>query len=130
LELVHLARLRSDDPPRRVAAADAHRHPAVRNVLPRGIPARGDRRVADARIRDAVAELDALRLRSGDREEGVALLPEDVRVVGPAVLEAEALALLEHLDEPRVRRVRQDGDSEAEHAPSRVGGKGMSITPL
>jgi transporter family-2 protein len=65
-----------------------------------------------------VAELDLRRLRAGDREQRVALLPEDVRVVGPAVLEAEALAALEDLDEPRVRRVGEDGDSEAEQVPS------------
>src|SRR5205814_3039960 len=115
LELVDLDGLESHDAPPAVASADAHRHPAVRNVLHRRVPARGDRRVADAGIGDAVAEPDALSLRARDREERVALLPEDVRVVGPAVLEAEALALLEHLDEPRVRRVRQDGDSEAQH---------------
>ncbi len=66
-------------------------------------------------IRHAVAELERLRLHARDREQGVALLPEDVRVVGPAVLEAEALAALKQLDQPRVRRVRQGRQSKAEH---------------
>ena len=42
------------------------------------------------------------------------LLPEDVRVVRPAVLEALLLGELDQLEEARVRRVGQDGDAEAE----------------
>src|SRR5262249_38584402 len=122
-ELGDLHRLEPDDAPRRVAAADAHRHASVRDVVHGRVPARGDRRVADARVRDEVPELDLLRLRSRERERRVRVLPEDVRVVGPRILETLALGELHQLDHPRVRRVGKDGDAEAqghggiEHTP-------------
>ena len=50
-----------------------------------------------------------------EREQRDRLLPEDVRVVRPAVLEAVRLRQLHQLDEPLVGRVGQDGDAEAEH---------------
>ena len=55
-----------------------------------------------------------VRLRGGERERRVRVLPEDVRVVRPRVLEALPLRELHQLDHPRVRRIGQDGDSERE----------------
>jgi hypothetical protein len=57
LELGDPHGLEADDAPRRVAAADAHHHAPVREVLHRRVPARGDRRVADAGVRDEVPSL-------------------------------------------------------------------------
>ena len=45
---------------------------------------------------------------------GVDSVPEDVRVVRPAVVEALLLGQLEQLEKARVRRVGQDGDAEGE----------------
>ena len=50
---------------------------------------------------------------------GIDVLPEDVRVVRPAVLEALLLGELEQLEEARVRRVGQDGDAEADRHEAR-----------
>ena len=84
----------------------------------RRVPARGDRRVADPRVRHEVAELDLLRAIGDERERRVGLLPEDVRVVGPAVLEPVQLCLLGELDQAGVGRVGQNGDAEREHVTS------------
>src|SRR5918911_364042 len=100
LELGHLHGLQAHDPPRRVAAADAHRHAAVRDVLHGRVPAGRDRRVADPGIRHEVAELDPLRAVGGERQRAVRLLPQDVRVVSPGVLEPVPLAELHQLDHP------------------------------
>ena len=115
LEVGHLHRLAADVADRRVAAADAHDHPAVRDVLQRRVRAREHRRVARRRVRDHVAELDPRRLVGGERHHGHRLLPEHVRVVRPAVLEALRLGELHQLDQALVRRIGQDGDAEAEH---------------
>src|SRR5262249_60596779 len=58
------------------------------------------------------------------RERRVGLLPEDVRVVRPRVLEAVVLCELHQLDHPLVGRVRQDRDAEAEHYASPVAWQG------
>ena len=99
LELGHLDGLLADVAPRRVAAPDAHHHPAVRDVVQRRVAAREHRRLARARVRHAVAELHRRRRLRGQREQRERLLPEDVRVVRPAVLEAVRLGELEELDE-------------------------------
>ena len=44
----------------------------------------------------------------------VRVLPEDVRVVRPRVLEALPLGELHQLDHPRVRRIGQNGDAEGQ----------------
>src|ERR687886_100701 len=71
LELGHLHGLQPDDAARGVAAADPHHHPTVREVLHRRVPARRDRRIADARVRDEVPELDPLRPVGDERQRGV-----------------------------------------------------------
>ena len=118
LEVGDLHRLAAHVAHRRVAAADAHDHPAVRDVLQRGVGAREHRRVADRRVRHHVAELDLRGLVGEERHHGHRLLPEHVRVVGPAVLEALLLRQLRQLDQALVGRVGQDGDAEAEHGTS------------
>ena len=115
LELRHLHRLPADVTHGGVAAADAHRHPAVGEIVQRRIRAREHRRVAGRRIRDEVAELDRRRFPRRDCQHRDRLLPEDVRVVGPRVPEAVRLGELDQLEPARVRRVRQDGDAEVEH---------------
>ena len=112
LELGDPDRLQADDAPRRVAAADAHHHPAAGEVLHGRVPAGRDRRVADPRVGDAVAELDPFGLVRDEREQRVGLLPEDVRVVRPAVLEAVPLGELDQLEHPRERRIGHDGHAE------------------
>src|SRR5262249_49459618 len=124
LELGDAHGLEPDDAAGRVATADTHHHPAVRDVLHRRVPARGDRWVADAGVRDEMPELDLARLRSRERQRRVGLLPEDVRVVRPRVLEAVVLCELHQLDHPLVGRVRQDRDAEAEHGASPVAWQG------
>ena len=69
-------------------------------------------------------ELDLARLRGRERQRRVGLLPEDVRVVRPRVLEAVLLGELHQLDHPLVRRVRQDRHAEAEHGASPVAWQG------
>ena len=113
-ELGDLDRLLADVPTRRVAAADAHDHAAVRDVVQRRVGARQHGRLARARVRDHVAELDRRRPVRHDREHRERLLPEHVRVVGPGVLEALLLGELDQLDHPGVRRIWEDGDAEAQ----------------
>ena len=115
LEVGHLHRLAAHVAHRRVAAPDAHDHAAVRDVLEGGVRAREHRRVADGRVRDHVAELDLRRLVGEERHHGHRLLPEHVRVVGPAVLEALVLGHLRELDQALVRGVWQDCDTEGQH---------------
>jgi hypothetical protein len=100
-----------------VAAADAHDHAAVRDVVQRRVHARHDGRVARAGVRDHVAELDPLGGRGRERERRGRLLPQHVRVVGPAVLEAVLLAEHEQVDQALIWRVGEDGDAEAESHP-------------
>jgi hypothetical protein len=119
-ELGNPHRLLTDEAPRGVAAADAHDHAAVGDVVQSRVAAREHRGLARARIRHAVAELHRRRGldRQGEQREG--LLPEDVRVVGPPVLEAVRLGELEQLDQAGVRRIGKDGDAEAQrHGHSR-----------
>ena len=80
----------------------------------RRVGAREHRRLARARVRDEVAELHRRGAVGGERQQRDRLLPEDVRVVRPAVLEALLLGELEQLEEARVRRVGKDGDAEAD----------------
>ena len=114
LEVRDPHRLAADVAHGRVAAADAHDHAAVRDVLEGRVRAREHRRVADRRVRDHVAELDRRGLVGEERHHRHRLLPEHVRVVGPAVLEPLSLGELRQLDQALVRRVGQDGDAEAE----------------
>ena len=58
--------------------------------------------------------LSVFGLGGGERQQRVRLLPEDVRVVRPAVLEAVLLGELHELDHPRVGRVGHDGHAEGE----------------
>ena len=51
-------------------------------------------------------------LSRDEREQRVRLLPEDVRVVRPAVLEAVLLGELDQLEHPRERRIGHDGHAE------------------
>ena len=88
LELAHLHGLEADRPARRVAAADHHGDAPGRHGVERRVEARGDRRLARARIGDAEPEADAIGLGGGDGEERRAVLPEDVRVVGVGPVEA------------------------------------------
>ena len=53
----------------------------------------------------------------------IGLLPEDVRVVRPAVLEPVLLGSLEELDQAPVRRVRHDGDAETQQGPEHTPGQ-------
>ena len=110
----HPHRLLVDVAARGVAAADAHHHAPVRDVVQRRVGARHDGRLARARVRDHVAELDPLGRGRGQRQRRRRLLPEHVRVVGPAVLEAVRLGELDQLDQALIGRVRQNGDAEAE----------------
>ena len=84
------------------------------DVVQRRVGAREHGRLARAGVRDHVAELDRRRPVGGEREHRDRLLPEHVRVVRPGVLEAVLLGELDQLDHPRVRRVGQDGDAEAQ----------------
>jgi hypothetical protein len=69
-------------------------------------------------------EFDLARLRGRERQRGVGLLPEDVRVVGPRVLESVLLGELHQLEHPLVRRIRQNRDAKAEHRASPVAWQG------
>ena len=114
LELRDAHRLLPDVPPRGVAAADAHHHAAVRDVVHRRVEAREDGGLPGPRVRDQVPELHRRGGLDRHRQLHERLLPEDVRVVRPADLEAVPLAELHELDEPARRRVGQDGDAERE----------------
>ena len=115
LELGDLHGVLADVAARRVPAPDAHDHAPVGDVVERRVRAREHRRLARARVRDEVAELDLRRLPRRDREQRDRLLPEHVRVVRPRVLEAVLLCDLNQLEPAAVRRIGQDGDAEAEH---------------
>ena len=97
-----------------VAAADAHDHPAVGDVVQRRVGARKHGRLARAGIRDHVTELDRRRAVGDEREHRERLLPEHVRVVRPGVLEARAARRAGSARSSAVRRVGQDGDAEAQ----------------
>jgi hypothetical protein len=115
LEVRDLHRLPADVANGRVAAADTHHHPSVGEVVQGGVGAREHGRVPRRGIRDEMAEPDLRRLASSDSEGRDRLLPEDVRVVRPCVLEAMALGELDELEPARPRRIREDGDAEADH---------------
>ena len=51
----------------------------------------------------------------GERKQRDRLLPEHVRVVRPRILKAVALGELNQLEPALIRRIRQNGDPEAEH---------------
>src|SRR5581483_780639 len=116
LEFRHLHRLAADVAHGGVAAPDAHAHSAVGEVVQRRVRAREHRRVARRRVRDEVAELDLRGLTRCDCERRDRLLPENVRVVRPRVLESVLLGELDQLEPARPRRVGKDGDAEADHA--------------
>ena len=82
--------------------------------MERRVGARHHRRLAGAGVGDHVAELDPLGGLRRQRERGRRLLPEHVRVVRPAVLEAVLLGEHEQLDQALVGRVGEDGDAEAQ----------------
>src|SRR5919198_1054422 len=77
-----------------------------------------------AQRRSNSATLTGLRptTRRDESPRRVRLLPEDVRVVGPAVLEPVALGELGQLDQTRVRGVWENGDAEREHVASGIAG--------
>ena len=67
-------------------------------------------------------------VRREQRDQRVRLLPEDRGVVGPARVEAELLGLDDELDQPLIRRVRQDGDAEAQHQFASAGSNSERLT--
>ena len=91
LELVDLDRLLPDRPARRVAAPDADHHPPAGDRLEGGERAGRHRRLACPRVRDVEPEPERRRLERGHRQQRVRVVPEDVRVVRPAVFEAVLL---------------------------------------
>ena len=126
LELRDLHRLPADEADGRVAAADAHHHPAVGQVVQRRVRAREHRRVARRRVRHEVAELDRRGLARRDREHRDRLLPEDVRVVRPRVAEAVPLGELDQLEPARERRIRENGDAEVHSREPTAARRGRS----
>ena len=78
------------------------------------VEAREHGRVARARVRHEVAELHRRRALDRHRQLDERLLPENVRVVRPADLEAVLLPELHQLDEAARGWVGQDGDAERE----------------
>jgi hypothetical protein len=62
-------------------------------------------------------------------EQRERLLPEDVRVVGPSILEAVGLRELEELDESAGWRIGQNGDAEAQSHVCLLGRIGERIIP-
>ena len=124
LELGDLDRLQADVAHGRVAAPDSHDHPPVGDVVQCRVGARKHGRLARARIRDHVTELDRGRPVRDEREHRERLLPEHMRVVRPGVLEPTLLRELDQLDHPAERRVGQDGDAEAHsHAGEPIPGR-------
>jgi hypothetical protein len=87
LEALHRHGLLPDDAARGVAAADAHDHAPLGDVVERRVGAGDDRRLARAGVGDHVAELQLLGRLRGERHGGERVLPQHVRVVCPAVLE-------------------------------------------
>jgi hypothetical protein len=59
--------------------------------------------------------MDARRRRRGQRQEDVALLPQDVRVVRPTVAEPQLLRAHDALDEALRWRIRQERGTKIEH---------------
>ncbi len=114
LELGDAHRLVPDIANRRVAATDPHGHAPVGDVVQRRIRAREHGRLARPGIRDAVPELHGRRRLRGEREQRDRLLPEDMRVVRPAVVEAVRLGVCEQLEEAARRGIGKDGDAEAQ----------------
>ena len=114
LELGDADGLVADVAHRRVAAPDAHHHPTVRDVVQRRVAARQDGGLARARVGHAVPELHRRGRLHGHREQREGLLPQHVRVVRPAVLEAVRLGVLEQLEKAARRGVGEDGDAEAQ----------------
>jgi hypothetical protein len=70
-----------------------------------------------------MAELELLGLGREQRQQRIAVVPEDVRVVRPSVLEAVFFGELHELEEPGVGWVRQDRDAEAQHRASSLGAR-------
>ena len=83
--------------------------------MERGVGAGEQRRVARRGVRHHLPELHARGLPGEECHQRRRILPEDVRVVGPAVREAQLLGQRGELDQARGGRVGQDGDAEAEH---------------
>ena len=90
--------LLADVAARGVAAPDPHHHAPLRDVLQGRVGARDHGRLAGARVRDHVAE----RIRSVAAAASASVgndSAKHVRVVGPAVVEAELLSAPDQLDE-------------------------------
>jgi len=81
LELRDSHRLLPDVAARRVTPADAHDHAPVGDVVKRCVGAREHRRLARARVRDHVTQLDLRRPVGDERKHRERLLPEHVGVV-------------------------------------------------
>ena len=115
LELGHLDRLEPDHTPGRVAAADAHEHPAVRDVVQRRVGAREHRRLAGSGVRDAVAELQPARVFSAASvSSGIDSCQRMCESYVQPQSKPCCLGELEQLDEARVRRIGQDGHAEGQ----------------
>ena len=82
---------KADDPARGVAAAHAERHSPSAHVLKRRVAVGGHRRLVDPGVGDAMPEMDPATSRRCEREEEIALLPQDARVIRPRVCDAQFL---------------------------------------
>ena len=105
-------RLLAEHAPGGVAAPDAADRAVAEALVERGEQRRGDGRVARRRVRHERADHDPLRRREHLRVDDVRLLPQDVRVERPRVVEAEVLGPLRELDDAPLRRVGLEGDAE------------------
>ena len=112
LEHREVRRLLPEDPPRRVATADAEVHPAARELLKHREHARGDGGLAGRWVRHARPEPHPLGVLRHQREEDVRLLPEHVTVEKPSVREAGGFGEPRERRDPLERVVRFEGETE------------------
>ena len=106
--------LLAEHAPGAVPAADAHHHPAAGDLVQRGERAGGHGGIARARVGDAGTDLDGPRVGGHQGEDRVDLLPEDVRVEEPRVLETLGLGKPSQIHPTAGRRIGSKADAEAQ----------------
>src|SRR5215203_5770196 len=111
-ELLQRRRLAPEDAHHGVAAPDAADGAVAEHVVEGGECGGRHGRVAAYGVGDEGPDRDPLRRREHLRVDDVRFLPEDVRVEGPGVREAQLLGLPGQFNDPARRRVRLERDAE------------------
>ena len=98
--------------PRAVATADAKLHPSTRNQIQSCKQTGSYGQVTSRRIRNACAQMHALRVGRHQRQQGKRFLPQNMRIKNPAVFKSGVLRLPRQAYDAFDRDVRFQCDSE------------------